>query len=107
MHYFSTNRTSPRMSFRDAVLNGQPEDRGLYFPGDIPKLPTEFMTGLPSRSNEEIAFEVIKPYVAESIPDDVLYNICSETIDFPFPLVNISDRIFTLELFHGPTLAFK
>src|SRR5262245_37195211 len=107
MHYFSTNRRSPRMSFRDAVLNGQPDDRGLYFPGEIPKLPPEFLTDLSNRSNEEIAFEVIKPFVRTSIPEDILYNICAEAINFPSPLVKISDRTWTVELFHGPTLAFK
>ena len=107
MHYFSTNRTSPDVSFREAVLNGQPDDQGLYFPSETPQLGSIFLNGLRSRSNEEIAFDVIKPYVAGEIDDDRLFEICSETVNFDFPLVRINDRISTLELFHGPTLAFK
>ena len=107
MHYFSTNRKSAHVSFRDAVLNGQPDDKGLYFPSEIPKLATEFIAGLVSRSNEQIAFDVIRPYVGGEMPEDVLFEICRETVDFDFPLVPITDRISTLELFHGPTLAFK
>ncbi len=107
MHYFSTNRKSPHVSFRDAVLHGQPEDGGLYFPSEIPKLTSEFLTGLASISNVQIAFDVIRPYVSGEIPDDKLYEVCSETVNFDFPLVPITDRIAALELFHGPTFAFK
>ncbi len=107
MHYFSTNRTSPHVSFRDTVLGGQPGDRGLYFPSEIPRLAPEFINSLQNISNEQIAFDVIRPYIGGEIPDDTLFEICAETVNFPFPLVDISDRISTLELFHGPTLAFK
>src|ERR1035437_10345984 len=107
MEYFSTNRISPHVGFREAVLNGQPADKGLYFPTEIPKLSPEFVAGLPNRSNEEIAFDIIWPFVAGEIPDDKLYAICAEAVNFQFPLVSITDRISTLELFHGPTLAFK
>jgi threonine synthase len=107
MHYFSTNRKSPHVSFRDSVLSGQPADQGLYFPSEIPRLPDEWISSLAGRSNEQIAFDVIRPFVAGEILDETLYNICAETVNFDFPLVHISDRISTLELFHGPTLAFK
>lgn len=107
MHYFSTNRTSPHVSFRDAVLNGQPDDKGLYFPSEIPKLSPEFLAGFKSTSNERIAFDVIRPYVSGEMPDDTLFEICSETVNFDFPLVPINEKISTLELFHGSTLAFK
>src|SRR6266498_1324590 len=107
MHYFSTNRKSPHVSFRDAVLNGQPDDKGLYFPSEIPKLSPEFVAGVSAISNEQIAFDIIRPYVAGEIPDETLFKICDETVNFEFPLVPITDRISTLELFHGPTLAFK
>ncbi len=107
MHYFSTNRTSPHVSFGQAVLNGQPDDKGLYFPSEIPKLSAEFLAGFRSRSNAQIAFDVIRPYIGGEIPDDELFRICEETVNFDFPLVPITDRISTLELFHGPTLAFK
>lgn len=106
MHYFSTNRVSPHVSFREAVLNGQPDDKGLYFPSEIPRLEAGF-DRLADMANEQIAFDVIRPYIAGEIPDDTLFEICAETVNFEFPLVPISDRISTLELFHGPTLAFK
>ncbi len=107
MHYFSTNRKSPHISFREAVLNGQPDDGGLYFPSEIAKLSVEFFTGFKSGLNEQIAFDVIRPYIADEIPDDILFEICSETVNFEFPLISLTGRISTLELFHGPTLAFK
>lgn len=107
MHYFSTNRKSPSASFEDAVLKGQPDDAGLYFPETIPTLGANFISGLAQSSNEQIAFDVIKPFVGESIPEDVLFDICRETVYFNFPLVRISELISSLELFHGPTLAFK
>ena len=107
MHYFSTNRKSPHVSFRDAVLNGQPDDKGLYFPSEIPKLEDKFLADLKDRSNEEIAFDVIRPYVNGEIPDEILFDICRETVNFDFPLVPLNGHISTLELFHGPTLAFK
>lgn len=107
MHYFSTNRRSPNVSFRDAVLNGQPDDTGLYFPSEIPRFSSDFFEHLLTRTNEQIAFDVIRPYVGGEIEDEVLREICSETVNFEFPLVPITDRISALELFHGPTLAFK
>lgn len=107
MHYFSTNRVSPHVSFRNAVLNGQPDDKGLYFPTVIPRLDDGFIDRLADIPNEQIAFDVIRPYVAGEIPDDTLFEICRETVNFEFPLVPITDKISTLELFHGPTLAFK
>lgn len=107
MQYFSTNRRSPHVSFRDALLNGQPDDKGLYFPSDIPRLSNEWLLNMADRSNEQIAFDVIRPFVDSEIPDETLFEICSETVNFDFPLVSITDRIWALELFHGPTLAFK
>ncbi len=95
------------MSFREAVLNGQPDDKGLYFPSKIPKLSTEFISRLKDIPNDQIAFDVIRPFIDGEIPDQKLSEICAETVNFNFPLVSISDRISTLELFHGPTLAFK
>lgn len=107
MHYFSTNRNSPHVTFRDAVVNGQPNDKGLYFPSEIPKLSSGLQNDLYSISKEQIAFEVIRPFVGSDIPDETLFDICCETVNFDIPLIKISDRISTLELFHGPTLAFK
>jgi threonine synthase len=107
MQYFSTNRKSAHASFREAVLRGQPDDKGLYFPEAVPKLSDDFWRDFSDKSKAQIAFEVIKPYVGEEISDETLYRICAETVDFDFPLVPITDRIATLELFHGATLAFK
>ncbi len=107
MHYFSTRRNSPHATFREAVELGQPQDGGLFFPSEIPQFSAEFRSGLRTRSNDEIAFEIIRPYVSGEIPDDDLVDICAASVDFPFPLVPITGQISALELFHGPTLAFK
>jgi len=107
MHYFSTNRRSPSANFREAVLAGQPDDRGLYFPSEIYQQNTAFIEELPKLDLGKIAFEVMRPYVASEIPDDELASICHETVNFEIPLVQLTDEISALELFHGPTLAFK
>src|SRR5687767_13359381 len=107
MHYFSTNRVSPRATFREAVLRGQPDDKGLYFPSEIPRLSSSYLSEFRNLPNEQIAFDCIRPFVAGEIPDERLFEICHETVNSSFPLVPITDRISTLELFHGPTLAFK
>ncbi len=107
MKYFSTNRKSAHVSFREATLNGQPDDKGLYFPELIPQLSADFWREFANKSKAQIAFEVIKPYVGADIGDNTLFNICDETVNFDFPLVKITEDISTLELFHGATLAFK
>ncbi len=107
MKYFSTNRKSAHAIFREAVLNGQPDDKGLYFPEKIPTLTEDFWNGFETKSKGQIAFEVIKPYIADEIDDETLFQICAETVNFDFPLVKITENISTLELFHGATLAFK
>ena len=107
MYYFSTNHSSEKADFRLATINGQAPDKGLYFPESIPQLSQSLLQNFREMSREQIALEVIKPYVGESIPLDVLEKIVSETINFDFPLVPVNDRISALELYHGPTLAFK
>jgi threonine synthase len=107
MKYFSTNRQSTAATFREAVLKGQPDDKGLYFPERIPTLSEDFWNDFQNKSKEQIAFEIIKPFVGDEIDDDTLFRICAETVNFDFPLVKITERISTLELFHGATLAFK
>ncbi|HEX8267560.1 MAG TPA: threonine synthase [Pyrinomonadaceae bacterium] len=104
MKYFSTNRKSPVVTFRETVIKGQPPDKGLYFPEQIPSVNFE---KLREKSKAEIAFEVIKPYVGGEIDDETLFRICSETVNFDFPLAKISENILALELFHGATFAFK
>ena len=105
--FYSTNRNSPRANFQEAAIKGLAPDGGLYFPEEIPVLPTTFLQNIRQLSKEEIGLQVMQPYVGDSIPTDVLQRIVAETIDFPFPLVQVTDTIFSLELYHGPTLAFK
>ena len=107
MQYFSTNRHSPSVAFRDAALLGQPDDKGLYFPESIPRLSDDLLANFREMPNDEIAFQVIRPYIGDAIDEASLRNICRETVDFDFPLVKITENISALELFHGPTLAFK
>ena len=107
MQYYSTNNNAPKVNFKTATINGQAPDKGLYFPETIPVFPKHLLENIENYSNEEIAYEAIKPYVGDTIPDDVLKKIIAETINFNIPLVPITDNIFSLELFHGPTLAFK
>jgi threonine synthase len=107
MKYFSTNRKSAHVSFREATLNGQPDDKGLYFPEQIPTLSKNFWRDFQSKSKEQIAFEVIAPFIGDSLDGETLFQICSETVNFDFPLVKITENIRALELFHGATLSFK
>jgi len=107
LKFYSTNKKSEPVSFKEATIKGQAPDKGLYFPEQIPKVGREIIENIEQLSNEEIAFRVIKPYVGNEIPDEQLYKIVSETINFPIPLVKVNEEIYSLELFHGPTLAFK
>lgn len=107
MKFYSTNKKSPAVDFREATIKGQAPDRGLYFPEKVPTLSKSFIDQLSTMSKEDIAFRVIKPYVDESIADEDLYRIVSETVNFDFPLVKVDESAYALELFHGPTLAFK
>ncbi|NVO18124.1 MAG: threonine synthase [Bacteroidetes bacterium] len=107
MRYFSTQRQSPLVGFREATINGQAPDKGLYFPESIPVLTGEFQKTFRNKSRPELAYEVIRPYVSGEIPDADLFTICEETVNFDFPLVRVNQDIWSLELYHGPTLAFK
>ncbi|MBS1497396.1 MAG: pyridoxal-phosphate dependent enzyme, partial [Bacteroidetes bacterium] len=107
MKFFSTNKKSSPVNFKEACINGQAPDKGLYFPEYIPQLPASFFEAIESMSNEDIAFEAIKNYIGDCIPAPILKNIVEETINFSIPLIPITDSVFSLELFHGPTLAFK
>jgi threonine synthase len=107
MKYYSTNKKSPLVDFKEATINGQAPDKGLYFPERIPAVDKELIANIEKYSGEEIAFKVIQPYVGGAIPADRLMEIVTETISFPIPLVKVNDTICSLELFHGPTLAFK
>lgn len=107
MQYYSTNKQSAVADFKEATIKGLAPDNGLYYPEKIPELSKDFIENIASLSKEEIAFTVIQPYVGNTIPEAVLRRIVAETIYFDFPLIKVTEDIFSLELFHGPTLAFK
>ncbi len=107
MKYYSLNQASPDVSFKEAAILGQAPDKGLYFPRTIPVLPGAVLKNIEKYSREELAYTVIEPYVGDSIDAATLKKIVAETIAFDFPLVKVNDKIYSLELFHGPTLAFK
>ena len=107
MQFYSLNKQSPQVDFKTATINGQAPDKGLYFPKTIPQVKKELIDNIKNISNEEIAFEVIKPYVGNTITAEDLYNIVKETVNFSIPLVKVTENISSLELYHGPTLAFK
>jgi len=107
MNYYSLNRKAPNTTFAEAVVRGLAPDKGLYFPESITPLDTSFFENIEDKSNTEIAYEAIKQFIVPEIPEDVLKTIVEETLNFDFPVVNINKNISTLELFHGPTMAFK
>ncbi|HRO45805.1 threonine synthase [Agriterribacter sp.] len=107
MKYYSLNQQSPKVSFKEATIKGQAPDKGLYFPESLPRLDKNWIAGINGKSNAALAFDVIQPYAGNDIPEDELRRIVAETVNFPSPLVQVNDHIFALELFHGPTLAFK
>ncbi|MEO8773146.1 MAG: threonine synthase [Gelidibacter sp.] len=107
MTYYSLNKKAPNTSFKEAVIRGIAPDKGLYFPKLITPLPASFFKNIDALSYEEIAFETIKQFVSPDIPEDVLKTIIAETLSFDFPVVEINEKVSTLELFHGPTMAFK
>jgi threonine synthase len=107
MRYYSLNNSSPLTSFKKAVQNGIAPDRGLYFPEEIIPISEDFINNIIDYSNEEIAYEVIKQFIGDEIPANILKEIIKKTISFDFPVVNLDQNIGSLELFHGPTMAFK
>lgn len=107
MKYFSLNKTAPPVDFREATIRGQAPDKGLYFPGHIPKLDASLIENMAGYAKEELAYLIMQPYLGDTMDKKSLYQIIAETIHFPFPLVQVSGQISSLELFHGPTLAFK
>ena len=107
MNYYSLNKNAPIVDFKEAAIRGQAPDKGLYFPEYIPVIDKHLIENIEQVSNEELCFEVIRPYVGDAIPEDVLREIVAQTINFPIPLVDVEAGIQTLEMFHGNTLAFK
>lgn len=107
MLYYSLNRKSEPVDFRQATRSGQAPDRGLYFPERIPGTDAELIAGIEGYSKAELGALVMQPFVGDVIPFADLQRIVAEAIDFPFPMELVSPGMYSLELFHGPTLAFK
>ena len=107
MNYYSLNNKSQKVSFREAVIQGLAPDRGLYFPEKLTELPGEFFENIENYSDETIAFQAIRQFTGDEIPENELKNIIKETLCFDFPLIKVEENVYSLELFHGPTMAFK
>jgi len=106
MFYYSTRNKSKKVNFAEAALTGLAPDGGLFVPEEIPQYPARVRSSLGSMAFTDIAFETIKPYVNNEIPDNVLSDIVHSAFTFTAPFVPVADR-YALELFHGPTAAFK
>lgn len=107
MRLYSTKREAKEVSFEEAVFKGLPEDNGLYMPQVIPTLPNGFFDRLPELSLPEIGFKVSRALIGDEIPESALQDLINDAINFPAPVVHLYDRMYALELFQGPTLAFK
>ncbi|MEO6905749.1 MAG: threonine synthase [Ginsengibacter sp.] len=107
MKYYSLNKTAPIADFKEATIRGLAPDKGLYFPETIPKHDKTFFEEINNYPNEEIAYKIIHPYIGDTITENELKRIVAETINFEIPLKRVIENIYSLELFHGPTLAFK
>jgi threonine synthase len=106
MRFYSTERKSPSVSFREALFNGLAPDGGLYMPETIPRLSADFLANLSKQSLHSAGNQVASAFIDE-IPIDEIGNIVAHALDFPCPLVQLEEGIYLLELFHGPTFAFK
>src|SRR5574344_2935782 len=107
MKYYSTNKKAPLATLHEAVVKGLAGDRGLYMPESIKPLPEEFFDNIVKLTFQEIAFTVAKAFFGEDVNEDDLKNIVYDTLQFDCPVVAVTENIYSLELFHGPTLAFK
>ena len=107
MKYYSTNHQTPDVTLQEAVVKGLAADKGLFMPECINALPTSFFEQMSQMSLQEVAYQVAQAFFGEDIPADKLKQIVYDTMNFNIPLVKVSDNIYSLELFHGPTLAFK
>ena len=107
MNYYSTNGKAPIADLQKAVVKGLAEDRGLYMPERIEKLPKAFFDTIQDMKFQDIAYNVASNFFGEDVDEDALQDIVYDTLSFDCPVVEVKDNIYTLELFHGPTLAFK
>jgi threonine synthase len=107
MLFYNLSKPSEKVDFRTATMQGLGAEKGLFFPETIPEFPSSWINSLENYTDQEIAWDVMSCYTGDSLPENVLKQIVAETIAFDIPLVALSENVFTLELFHGPTLAFK
>lgn len=107
MKYYSLNNKQHKTTFQEALINSMAPDNGLYFPETITALPHSFYDTIENLNPKEIAFEVIRQFIGTEIPENNLKQIINETLCFDFPIVPINENCFSLELYHGPTMAFK
>ena len=107
MKYYSTNKKVSGVSLQDAVVKGLAEDKGLFMPDSIKALPQSFFDSIETMSFQEIAYTVADAFFGEDVEAEALKKIVYETLNFDVPLVHVADNIYSLELYHGPTLAFK
>ena len=107
MKYYSTNGNAPIADLHKAVVKGLAEDRGLYMPQEIKKLPKAFFDDIQDMTFQNIAYNVASAFFGEDVDLDALQDIVYDTLQFDCPVVKVKDNIYSLELFHGPTLAFK
>lgn len=107
MKYYSTNHQAPIATLEKAVVKGLAEDRGLYMPEVIKRLPQEFFDNIENMTFQEIAYTVADAFFGEDVEAEALKKIVYDTLAFDCPVVKVEDGIYALELFHGPTLAFK
>jgi len=107
MKFYSTNNYNNQVSLAEAIMKSLPEDNGLYMPESIPVLPTSFFENIQHYSFAEIGFEIAKHFLHPDLSLSEIKNITDDAINFPVPLVQLEEQAFILELFHGPTLAFK
>ena len=107
MKYYSTNKQAPEATLEEAVVKGLAADKGLFMPFTIKTLPQEFYDSIDTLSFQEIAYRVADAFFGEDVPADTLKQIVYDTLSFDVPLVRVTKNIYSLELFHGPTLAFK
>lgn len=107
MKYYSTNKKASDATLEEAVVRGLAGDKGLYMPRSIKSLPQSFYDEIENLSFQEIAYRVAEAFFGEDVPADTLKHIVYDTLNFDTPVVKVKDNIYSLELFHGPTLAFK
>ncbi|MBQ8096533.1 MAG: threonine synthase [Prevotella sp.] len=107
MKYYSTNHQAPVANLPKAVVKGLAEDRGLYMPEEIYKLPQAFIDDMPAMRFQDIAYNVASQFFGDDVDLDGLQDLVYDTLSFDCPVVKVKDNIYSLELFHGPTLAFK